>query len=204
MRLIGVHVKNFRSIEDSEFFAIEDLTCLVGKNEAGKTALLHALLGVNPLGDFKYDQLRDYPRRYVTRFDERHPDKRSQVSATTWELDDTDCAELEARLGPQCLNKRSVVVHSGIGFSANTWTIDINQSACIDYLVTKHKLDAAERKPLKDISETEEAAAALENIITRTEKQNGLLAELTGFRDRRAVLAAIDVLSKRLPKFMAR
>lgn len=202
MRLSGVHVRNFRSIEDSEFFTVEDITCLVGKNEAGKTALLHALLGANPLGDFKYDQLRDYPRRYVTRFEERHPDKRSEVAATTWELDDGDVTALESLLGPNCLKKRTVVLHSGIGYSSNTWTIDINQSACLDHLVAKHKLDASERKPLKDISDTAEAAATLENIATRTDKQNALFAELATFRERRAALAAIDVLSKRLPKFM--
>lgn len=202
MRLTGAQVRNFRSIEDSESFTVEELTCLVGKNEAGKTALLHSFLGVNPLGDFKYDQLRDYPRRYVTRFEERHPDKRSEVISTTWELDDEDCAELETRLGPKCLNSRTIVLRSWIGNSGNTWNVNINSSACMDHLIAKHKLDASDRKPLKDITETEEAAAALENISARTEKQNALLADLTNFRERRATLAAIDLLSKKVPKFM--
>jgi len=36
--LIKVRVQNYRSVEDSGEFEISDLTCLVGKNEAGKTA----------------------------------------------------------------------------------------------------------------------------------------------------------------------
>ena len=54
MKLIKVQVKNFRSIEDSNDFDVGDLTCLVGKNEAGKTAILQALYGLNPFGNFGY------------------------------------------------------------------------------------------------------------------------------------------------------
>ena len=36
MKLIKASVKNFRSVEDSNEFDVGDLTCLVGKNEAGK------------------------------------------------------------------------------------------------------------------------------------------------------------------------
>ena len=45
------HVKNFRCIEDSEEFTVADVTCLVGKNESGKTSLLTALYRLNPHAD---------------------------------------------------------------------------------------------------------------------------------------------------------
>ena len=48
MKLTKVRVQNYRSVEDSEEFEIGDLTCLVGKNEAGKTALLSAMRGLHP------------------------------------------------------------------------------------------------------------------------------------------------------------
>jgi len=48
MKLTKVRVQNYRSVEDSEEFEIGDLTCLVGKNEAGKTALLSAMRGLKP------------------------------------------------------------------------------------------------------------------------------------------------------------
>ena len=34
MKLISAKITNFRSIEDSNNFEIDDLTCLVGKNES--------------------------------------------------------------------------------------------------------------------------------------------------------------------------
>ena len=48
MKLTRVRVQDYRSVEDSEEFEIGDLTCLVGKNEAGKTALLNAMRGLRP------------------------------------------------------------------------------------------------------------------------------------------------------------
>ena len=48
MLLLNVTVTNFKSIEDSGEFSIGDVTCLVGKNEAGKTALLQALQRIRP------------------------------------------------------------------------------------------------------------------------------------------------------------
>ncbi len=64
MKLTKVHITNFRSIQDSTEFNIDDATCLVGKNEAGKTALLKALYRLNPIneGDGDFDPTEDYPR----------------------------------------------------------------------------------------------------------------------------------------------
>ena len=36
MKLVKVKIENFRSVEDSTEFEVDDVTCLVGKNEAGK------------------------------------------------------------------------------------------------------------------------------------------------------------------------
>ena len=47
MRLVEAHVTNFQSVGDSTPFKVGDVTCLVGKNEAGKTALLKALYRLN-------------------------------------------------------------------------------------------------------------------------------------------------------------
>ncbi|MEO8992659.1 MAG: AAA family ATPase, partial [Nitrosospira sp.] len=50
MKLMRARIQNFRSIEDSgEFSLDEHITCLVGKNESGKTTLLTALYRLNPI-----------------------------------------------------------------------------------------------------------------------------------------------------------
>ena len=68
MKLKSMQVKNFKCVEDSTRFDINPVTCLVGKNEAGKTSLLEALHKLNSdvteLGEF--DVLLEYPRRRPT------------------------------------------------------------------------------------------------------------------------------------------
>ena len=49
MKLIKAQVENFKCVEDSKTFRVDQVTCLIGKNEAGKTALLEALYKLNPV-----------------------------------------------------------------------------------------------------------------------------------------------------------
>ena len=50
MKLREYTVREFRSIWDSGSIKVDDqTTCLVGKNEAGKTTLLTALYRTNPI-----------------------------------------------------------------------------------------------------------------------------------------------------------
>jgi AAA ATPase-like protein len=65
VQLVRAHITNYRSVEDSGEFAIEpDVTCLVGKNESGKTADLQALYRLRPVdGSAVYDEVIDFPSR---------------------------------------------------------------------------------------------------------------------------------------------
>ncbi len=57
MKLIKEKVTYCRSIGDSEKFRIEDdLTCLIGKNESGKTNVQKALFRLKPIGSEAFDK----------------------------------------------------------------------------------------------------------------------------------------------------
>jgi hypothetical protein len=75
MKLIKEHITNFRSAEDSEPFSVDQVTCLVGKNEAGKSVVLLALAALNPHPSTPavLEKEGDYPRRHLTAYSERHP-----------------------------------------------------------------------------------------------------------------------------------
>ena len=61
MRLKQIQVTTFRNVLDSGEVEIQDdITCLVGKNESGKTAVLQALALLNPAVPEK-PNLTDYP-----------------------------------------------------------------------------------------------------------------------------------------------
>jgi hypothetical protein len=78
MKLRMVEVSNFRSIDKSNEFSVGETTCLVGKDESGKTTLLQALECLHPYEATrnKYNKLRDYPRRHYADYAARHPSPR--------------------------------------------------------------------------------------------------------------------------------
>ena len=61
MKLVKYKVQNFRSVKDSGWINCDDVTTLVGINEAGKSNLLLALWKLNPASDGKIDFLHDLP-----------------------------------------------------------------------------------------------------------------------------------------------
>jgi predicted ATP-dependent endonuclease of OLD family len=63
MKLIRFKVENFRSVENSDWVKAEDVTCLVGTNESGKTNLLIALWKLSPANNEPIIPLDDYPRK---------------------------------------------------------------------------------------------------------------------------------------------
>ena len=59
-------VLNYRNIDDSGWIPLERVTAFVGRNEAGKTALLKALHKFNPAIGEPYNALREFPRDRFT------------------------------------------------------------------------------------------------------------------------------------------
>lgn len=201
MKLVKAQVLNFRSIEDSTEFEVGDLTCLVGKNESGKTAVLESLHGVNPTDGFIYDQTRDYPRRYLTRYDERHPDGESEVAVTQWTLDDGDVRALEDSLGVGVLSGHSVTVTSCIGPDRPTWDVSVDEAKCLQNVVGRCSLTAEDEAATSACTTVREALGALKALSNRSEGQEALLKALGAVHGGSAAQAAINILSGRLPKF---
>ena len=66
MILKTFHVTKFRNIVDSTLIYVdENVTCLVGKNEAGKSALIEALSLINPAYDDTMTLARGTTPKYV-------------------------------------------------------------------------------------------------------------------------------------------
>ena len=59
-------VLNYRNIDDSGWIPLERVTAFVGRNEAGKTALLKALHKFNPATEEPYNPQREFPRERFT------------------------------------------------------------------------------------------------------------------------------------------
>lgn len=87
MILVDVRIKNYKCILDSETFSIDQLTCLVGKNESGKSAILQALYKLNPVDkEDTYDALYEYPKMYQTDFEAGFIDDGDTVVISNWKF----------------------------------------------------------------------------------------------------------------------
>lgn len=205
MKLTKVRVQNYRSVEDSEEFDIGDLTCLVGKNEAGKSALLSAMRGLKPSQAFEFDETIDYPRRFSTRFDERHPNGSAEVIRTWWRLAEADKEAVEKRFGPGVLRGDTFQVHFGFRYAEDRriWEIDVDQARLLENMVSRHALDAPERNVLHGVVDGPAADRALSALAQRTPKQEALLQDIKKCRESSFLMGVIDVLSTRQPKFFS-
>jgi len=101
MNLIKAQVTNFRSVEDNGEFDIDQVTCLVGKNEAGKSALLLAITALNPSDstELSLDKERDYPRRNLVQYDEKHSNEDARVIRIIWELNENEIQTINENVG---------------------------------------------------------------------------------------------------------
>jgi energy-coupling factor transporter ATP-binding protein EcfA2 len=204
VKLKKARVTNFRSVEDSGEFTLDDITCLVGKNEAGKTAILLALSGLDPEPSLmvNYNIERDYPRRHLNDYKQRHPDEHAVVAATTWELEEEEIFEVEAMLCPGALKSRLVTAQRRYESPDAEWEADINYQLVVDHFITEARLSAPERAQLGKPANSQQLRAAVKAIEAPTEKHQSLIGRLDKLKGGSIVTAVRDLLSKRCPYFM--
>ena len=66
MKLARFRVTTFRSVEDSGWIDVDDVTALIGTNESGKSNLLLPLWKLNPAKDGEIHPTSDFPRKHFT------------------------------------------------------------------------------------------------------------------------------------------
>ena len=204
MKLTKAHVTNFRCILDSNEVEIGATTCLVGKNEAGKTAFLKALEGLRST-DPQYKQYRrteDYPRRFLAEYEQRHEASEALVVKTEWELEDDDLAVLAEEFGGAATRKRKLTVSKYFGSEGTVWEVPIEEAAIVATLTKRFGLTKEEAEPFRSLGKTWLVARRLNQVEELTESQTELLGAIEDYTDNSATLKAIDILYPRMPKFL--
>ena len=200
MKLVSSRIRDYKCIEDSDKFTIGSVTCLVGKNEAGKTAILEALHKLKPDVGTKFSDL-DYPRRkWQPKMDISLLPK--NVVQTEWEVEDADREALVSALGIDPLKDENVVVKCSYE-NKTSWTVHLDEEQLVRHILGQASLSAPESNKIRNAGSVEDLIAGLEGITEPSEKQKGLLATLKEQYTRgTAALAVIDLLSNRLPHFL--
>jgi predicted ATP-binding protein involved in virulence len=206
MRLAEFRVCEFRSIWDSGPIKVGDVTCLVGKNESGKTALLTALYRLNPIiaYDDIFDVTDDYPRKEIGDYQhevETKQRKPATVINAVFELDDGDANAIKNTFGEAVLKSRTLKIAKGYSKSTK-FTLDFDEQSAREHLASNTELPDALRAKLHEAPDWKaftELLTAAENTAAVTQ----LRTLVEKFKGHGASYYAYDsILSVRMPKFL--
>jgi hypothetical protein len=142
-------------------------------------------------------QDRDYPRFKLTDYNASLP-----LSQTTWHLEDADVDAVEEKLGEGALSANTVVVtlkHDG----SQSWELNYDHQKIIKHLISEAGCDASETEALSASKNANDLATAAQGLgANASERVKTLLTKLAAFRDTKPTLGALDILGKRMPKFL--
>lgn len=204
MQLETVRIQNFRSIEDSGVFSLEHLTCLVGKNEAGKTAILQAIAGINPHAatPFSYELERDYPKRFLARYKDRHPDEDATVAITEWSMLPETIAELEKEFGVGSVSPDDrITIRRGYK-NVSWWSVPLNEETAVSFLISGANLSAPERSQLGSPKTAKELVEKLAALAPANPKHKALLDKVAAYPKSSIFSRFRQICEHKFPQFM--
>lgn len=214
MILKKVRIKDFQSIQDSNEFEIGEVTCLVGKNESGKTALLKALYRLNPIisADASFDPVDDYPRHYMTNYLDaiiedsgRHDIELEHpvVVHATYELDQSDIDAVAAVYGPGWLkgDPPTITLRKGYENVITVSNLKLAKDEIIKYLVDSADLSQMLKNRLNSQS-VENMAEILHAQDEQTSSVTRLTESLEGISEAGLDELVYNILKDRIPKFL--
>jgi len=188
MKLKQFRVREFRSIWDSGPITVDDqVTCFVGKNEAGKTTLLTALYRTNPIipEAAVFDVTYDYPKREVEdyRFQVENEDRdEAVVVECLYELEAGDLVAVTAIFGPKVLKGKTFRRETYYGKSKSKFFLEVDEASARSFLADNPALPDELKKALGDAVDWAAFAAALE-AAEATEAVKTLKGVVTKVRD---------------------
>ncbi len=197
MNLLDARVRNYKSINDTGWVELDDLTCLIGKNESGKTAFMEAVGRLNPAyGEGTFEPYDEYPRHRWPEYRDRHDGDPDPVVSARLGLDDDERDRLESRVGE--LPSSEVVVTRDYADELH-WEFEIDESAFVDRFIDSHDVPdelGDEIEGVAAIAELREAIEGADDVpeATAAAVPDGSIGDLTD-------AIGEEVLAPELPEF---
>ncbi len=210
MKLTTIQVKDFWSVRESNPFQVNDITCLVGKNESGKTALLQALYRLNPIidEDSHFDVTDDFPRADVEDYQQAvEAGERDHAKAikATFTLGEDDLEELLDDLSPDVLKKPELSLSKGYA-NRLIVSLEVDEKEIIKALIDQAQLPSELAKALFACKSFEELLPKMEEVKSEEntehiERLSSTLAEMSKAKYL-SVYIYEKYLKKHVPKFL--
>lgn len=168
MKLKSVTIQKFRNFVDAQTIEIEDdVTCLVGKNESGKTTILKALHRLNPAnGDStKFNLVTEYPRWRLARDRRDNPSIEKTIPVrATFQMEQSDLDAIGAAAGAELPASTQAVAfrnwENGFGVYFNASLKDIIASAA-----SASSVDPAEVAEIQKATSLDDAISRAKELV---------------------------------------
>lgn len=212
MKLTGVRIRRFRNIIDSTPISVQpDVTCLVGKNESGKTAILEALYRLKPIYPANFRDIDDYPRWLLAEHRRSGEIEKARPVEATFELDAADVEAIDAVGGKGIVREgQSIMVAKDYANNTHVTIPDINEHATVTRLLDAAQLPEGLRSTIGDpttVSDLSARLADIEHAVPKidspTQKAVAQLEEVIRNQFPEGVTEAIEALVvQRMPSFL--
>lgn len=200
MRLESFRVGPYRNFLDTgEVGVEEDVTVLLGKNESGKTNLLHALDTVRPARAPRALERHHYPRWLQKKHERTGDYQGARAVEVTFRLEDSDKEALAGKFGEHTVSADAVKAYrTYVDDSLLIDTVSYDEQEALRHAL--NELGVSLAPTLADLRERLTAEAA---DTTNADVANAALQRLKSvFGDHETVADAIEAfLRRRMPRF---
>ena len=196
MKLTKVCIKNFKCIHDSTEFAIDDLTCLVGKNESGKTAILQVLHKFNPFdtATAEFDRPNEYPV-------ENDNKTENDIVEATFSLEQEDIEKIEEFITCKCVRTGESTITLSKDYSNAIKVVRYGFDVDVDAIISHLSADAGIKPNPSMTDPTERAKNLLDQLTLSENEQRYRMLEAVASSNVQELIYN-SILYPRIPKFI--
>jgi predicted ATP-dependent endonuclease of OLD family len=212
MKLLNVTIKKYKNIIDSNVVKIQDdITCIVGKNESGKTAFLHALYRLNPARTNATFLVEDHYPAWLEKKDRQKGmelEKFCPIDAT-FMMENDLLTEIENKFGEKIISDKILSLSKAYDGTLNH-TIKTDVKVALRTILKDLSFSRETRTEInkaETIEELKKLATTLKPSGEENQKDiDGLkvaMERIKGFYGDKTVDDAIwEIVKKNIPKFI--
>lgn len=201
MELIATKVTDYKCVLDSDWFSVDDLTALVGKNESGKTAILEAMERLNSADSSRSSfRATEYPRLKSTEFGKLSS---SPVAISAkWKLDSEEIDQINSLAGVVVLKGTEACLAKDYE-NKLSWSVDLDYAAAVKSLVESSGLTDSDRQKFAKAETVSGLISMVNQVNSPTDRQSSFKSELGQKFPSGSLMSEVSkLLSSRLPKIV--